>query len=434
MFQDVEWGLTLDNSLIGPPDIQEYEEPSGYISQLSSSPYFSRAPVYLRDVAQYDSFAFGDPQPGAAEDFLNSSFTLQSTTAPLASPKYSSPPCSPLTRLTINTPSSPLSPPPSVLPTQQTAPVPGRRAADPERSAQDKMPKKAPKTRSYTYKPLYIAPGNWDIFGYNSFGELEAGRTYSAQEIVRYLYSNPQHHVGETYNPKLGGLTLWIQRTPQDSTVGYGHTKAGLCRFKDCEHNKVIKAGEIRVAFDELTKYIPNLNPKHNAGYVHLCCLEKKLDFPMLCKDLEVKPEDRVLPLERKQKNPMIMQNRMELDHVQRFINFCNENGRAPLSYPGLGTLNDEIIRLGLSELRGNALDHWQKRGVEGDDEARAKKLHAKELLAKAKRDDARARMEPAKKRARVEDSEGKRESEEERPCKKLAREMLKSRSSPSRR
>lgn len=90
------------------------------------------------------------------------------------------------------------------------------------------------------------------------------------------------------------------------------------------------KAGDIRVAFDQLTKYISNLNPKHNVGYVHLYyCLERKVDFPILCKDLDVKPEDRALPLQRAQENPMMMRVRTELDHVQRFIGSCNANCRA---------------------------------------------------------------------------------------------------------
>lgn len=89
------------------------------------------------------------------------------------------------------------------------------------------------------------------------------------------------------------------------------------------------------MAFDELIKYISNLDPKHNAGYVHICCLGKIMDFAMLCKDLYVKPEDRALPLERAPENPMMMRDRTELDNVQRFIDFCNANCRAPRSYPG---------------------------------------------------------------------------------------------------
>lgn len=368
-FQDFEWQQNLENILPEQLDLMEYEEPSIYNNQMPSDVYFSTAPRYTRDQAQYDEFVF-DQQAG-----------------PTYSSLPSSPPSSPLTRLNISTP------PWSVLPTEQTPSARG--------STQENGPKKATKSCEYAYKPLEIAPASWDIFEYNSFGELEPGRAYSAQELLRYLYCNPQHQVNEKYNPKLGGFTLWIQRTPRASAFEYVRPRpeADLCRFRNCEHNNVIKAGDVRVAFDELTNNTPNLDPKHNAGYAHLSCLEKQMDFPMLCKDMEVKPENRVLPLEWTQKNPMILQDRTELDHVQRFIDFCNVNGRAPLSYPVLGTLYDEISRLGPSEWKRPALDRWQRGGVEWDDVDKAKKNHAKKL-AKAKKDDTRAKKEAAKKRA----------------------------------
>lgn len=174
------------------------------------------------------------------------------------------------------------------------------------------MPRKATNSRLYAYKALDFIPISWDIFAYNSFGELESGRTYSHKRWCDTCITS--------------GLTLWIQRTPQDSALGHGYPKASLCRFEDCEHINVINAGDIRVAFDELITCLSNLNPKHNAGYVHLCCLEKKADFSMLCKDPDFKPEDGALPLERVQENPMMMRDRTELDYVQRFIDFCNAN------------------------------------------------------------------------------------------------------------
>lgn len=73
---------------------------------------------------------------------------------------------------------------------------------------------------------------------------------------------------------------------------------------------------------------IPNssqiLTQKHNARYVHLRCMEKNMDFPTLCRLLDIKPEERT-----------------ELDQVQRFITFCNEARRAPCFYQGLGRLYD---------------------------------------------------------------------------------------------
>lgn len=188
---------------------------------MPSGPYFSTAPAYSSDLAQYNNFIVDYHQPGAADDFLNSFSTFERPTAPQAGPTNSNPASSPLTSLNISTPSSPLNPPRSVLPTERTPSSGG--------STQENGLKNATKSCAYTYKPIDIAPASWDIFGYNSFGELEPDRTYSTQELYRYLYSNPQHQVGETCNPKLGVFTLWIQRTPHDSIAGYGYPQAGLC-------------------------------------------------------------------------------------------------------------------------------------------------------------------------------------------------------------
>lgn len=367
----------FDNLFIEQQDAIGYEEPSLCTAQSSYSPYFSTAQV-CPDLAQYNDFEFGYPQYGAVDELWNSSFTFECPPAPPADPEISSPLISPLTSLTVGTPSSLPSPKTSILPTE------GQRSEN------------CTNSHSYGYKPLPIAPTSWDIFEYNRFGELEPGRTYSTQELERYLDNNPQHHAGGTYNRKLGGLTLWIQRTPQDSVAKYGHPEAGLCRFDDCEHNNVISAGDVRVAFDELTKFMPNLNPQHNAGYVHLSCLEKKMNLPKICKDLDVKPEDRVL--EGKQKNHMILQDRTELEHVQRFITFCDIMGRAPQSYPSLGYLVDEILQFGRSSLQEYALNRWKMRGIKWDDEFKAKARHSKDVL-RVKRDDARAKMKVARAR-----------------------------------
>ena len=423
IIQDIEWGQSFDNTFIDEqPDILVYEEPSVYTSQFASGPYFLTNPVDP-DLIQYD---IGHPQPGAVDSLWNS----EGPAAPPANPIYSSPPRSPpsssLTRLNI---SNPLSPPYSFLPTEKPTRIQELYTAGTERSVQGNWPNKATKSHPYGYKPLDIAPASWDIFLYNSFGELEPGRTYSALEIVQYLYKHPKHQIGDTYNPKLGGLTLWIQRTPPDSSLAHGHPEAGLCRFEDCEHKNVIKAGEVRVAFDELTKHIQNLNPQHNAGYVHLSCIEKKMNFPMLCKDLDIKPEDRLLPLEPTHRNEMMMQDRSELEHVHRFITFCDEQGRAPRSYPRLGTLHDEILRFERGKLKGKwkgalekgAVEQWQTRGVEWDDQDKARKQQTKELYMTN-----RTRKRPGKKNRvrKAEDSESD-QLEEKRPREKVRTHVI---------
>lgn len=398
IFENTYGEQRFDNTNIEQPDVLEYEEPSAYSSQWSASPYPVEMPVCPAQ-DECDEFSFGYLQPGTVGELWNRPFT---STAP-SRPASTNPPTSQAISLASNYPQSSLSPPTTVSPMEQIG-------------IQGEKSQKGINCHSYDYKPLYIAPASWDIFEYNGFGELNPGRTYSAEELVRYLYSNPQNHVGETYNPKLGGLTLWVQRTPRDLAAEYGHPEACLCRFENCEHSSLIKAGDVRVAFDELTKSTPNLNPQHNAGYVHLSCLEKRMNFPMLCKHLDVRPETRILPLGRTHDNPMILEDRTEIEHVQRFITFCNDMGRAPKSYPSQSLLIDEILRFRPTAF---APKLRQKRGVQRDDENKAKNQHTKNVL-KTKRDGARAKKAVAKKRRARAEVEINTESDEDHPREKV--------------
>lgn len=404
IFQDTDWNKINFFEDFGWQQQNLKNNLTEQSDQMRSSAYLSTGPAYTGDPAQYDECVFDVPQPGAADGVLNSVFMSELPTAPQAGPTYTGGPSSPPTCLNITT-SSQLAPPWSVFPTEQTSSSPLIRqnisTANNQLVLVRGKPKKHIEGCTYTYESLDTAPASWDIFEYNSFGELEPGRTYSPQELKQYLYRNPQHQVDGTYNPMLGGFTLWIQRTPRDSSFRYGYLKENLCRFENCEHDNVLKAGDIRVAFDELTKNHPNFDPMHSTGYVHLGCLEKHLNFPMLCKDLDVRPEGRVFPPGFDQKNPMILQDRTELDHVQRFIDFSIEHGRPPKCYDER-TLNAELLHFGPTKLRGIALYLWQRWGVRWDDGDKAKKQLAKDR-SRAKKDDARAQEKAAKKRARKE-------------------------------
>lgn len=187
-------------------------------------------------------------------------------------------------------------------------------------------------------RPLGRVPESWDCFEYNQFGELRPGKTYTVPQIKWYLTRNPQHITHHEYHPKLGGLILWIQRTPHIEDRCHNHRLAFECRLDCCEQRK-ISPGELRVAFDEQTKKSPNHNPQHNAGYIHLSCLERFFDFPRICASFIVKGEDRVLSDEGLETNCMILQTVGEVDIVDRFVHFCSTNGRAPACYPPRGTL-----------------------------------------------------------------------------------------------
>ena len=176
------------------------------------------------------------------------------------------------------------------------------------------------------YATLKRAPKPWDVFRYTDQGELQSNEYYSAEEIRRFLYENPQH--------RKKGLILWIQRKPADCGRRYPNYASQRCRFKNCvaRHN-LIGSGQYRVAFDQMSPKGKNYDPHYNAGYVHLYCLEKFLDFPKICRDLVVRAEDRKLPEEPKQHNNMALSMKQEVDFANSFVAKCKE-GEVPSRYP----------------------------------------------------------------------------------------------------
>ena len=176
------------------------------------------------------------------------------------------------------------------------------------------------------YTTLKRPPKPWDVFRYTDQGELQSNEYYSPEEIRRFLYENPQH--------RKKGLILWIQRKPADCGRRYPNYASQRCRFKDCaaRHN-LIGSGQYRVAFDQMSPKGKNYDPHYNAGYVHLYCLEKFLDFPKICRDLVVRAEDRNLPEEPKQHNNMALSMKQEVDFANSFVAQCKE-GEIPNRYP----------------------------------------------------------------------------------------------------
>ncbi len=176
------------------------------------------------------------------------------------------------------------------------------------------------------YTPLERPPKPWDVFTYTDKGELQTSTYYTSEEIRRYLYNNPQH--------RRKGLILWIQRKPADSGRRYPNFASQRCRFANCAaRGNLIGSGQYRVAFDQLSLKCKNYDPHYNAGYVHLYCLEKFLDFPELCQHITIRPENRKLPEEPKQHNNMALSLKEEIQFAKFFIRNCKE-GRVPPNYP----------------------------------------------------------------------------------------------------
>ncbi|APA10164.1 hypothetical protein SS1G_07414 [Sclerotinia sclerotiorum 1980 UF-70] len=154
------------------------------------------------------------------------------------------------------------------------------------------------------YTPLAQQPQNWGNpnragvvpFRYTTDGELNPYAKYTVSQIKEFIFNHPGHNMGGQRHTKASGLTLWIQSVPSDSAARYAHPNSDKCRFEDCPARKgTILKGQYRVAFDEQSSDPLITDPFHNAGHVHLYCLEKFLDFRYICANFNVRPDDRVL-------------------------------------------------------------------------------------------------------------------------------------------
>ncbi|KAK6601278.1 hypothetical protein H4I96_06619 [Botrytis cinerea] len=142
------------------------------------------------------------------------------------------------------------------------------------------------------YTPLAQPPRSWGApnragvhpFQYTKDGELKPHVRYTVNQIQEFIFNHPGHTVQGQRHTKHSGLTLWVQNVPSDSAARYSHQNSDKCRFEDCPvRNGTIHKGHYRVAFDEQSSDPLITDPFHNAGHVHLYCLEKFLDFPFLC-------------------------------------------------------------------------------------------------------------------------------------------------------
>ncbi|EMR84567.1 hypothetical protein BcDW1_6796 [Botrytis cinerea BcDW1] len=193
------------------------------------------------------------------------------------------------------------------------------------------------------YTPLAQPPRSWGApnragvhpFQYTKDGELKPHVRYTVNQIQEFIFNHPGHTVQGQRHTKHSGLTLWVQNVPSDSAARYSHQNSDKCRFEDCPvRNGTIHKGHYRVAFDEQSSDPLITDPFHNAGHVHLYCLEKFLDFPFLCANFNVRPDDRILPEGR---NKMaITRDHLEMKKdVSKFIrraerNFAHQSTIAP--------------------------------------------------------------------------------------------------------
>ncbi|KAF2715639.1 hypothetical protein K504DRAFT_487276 [Pleomassaria siparia CBS 279.74] len=162
--------------------------------------------------------------------------------------------------------------------------------------------------------------GDWEgpkyAHKYTPDGEFYE-KLMSAAQIKEFILHYPTGHGAK--------LKLWIQRCPADSARRYPHTSWSKCRFRDCPANKYLNGtilhGHFRVAFDEKWhRDRENVDPYHAAGYAHLYCMERFLDFPEICRKANVEVDTRSLSNEPNGSFAATMANMAECGMAQKFV------------------------------------------------------------------------------------------------------------------
>ncbi|KAI0870352.1 hypothetical protein GGS24DRAFT_504842 [Hypoxylon argillaceum] len=167
------------------------------------------------------------------------------------------------------------------------------------------------------YGPSPPKPRDWGpidargrhLFTYTEKGELAAGLFLSAHEMRQFLlgpsmfdtFEAPPRLPGVKSTRKLRqGLTLWIGWPAAMANSRYPRGgESTKCRFSNCRYHNTIAVGDPWVILDERQNVDGELiDPFHNAGYVHLYCLEYHFDLVELWHVLDIRPDYRLLKRE----------------------------------------------------------------------------------------------------------------------------------------
>ncbi|KAI1126502.1 hypothetical protein F5Y10DRAFT_293772 [Nemania abortiva] len=168
------------------------------------------------------------------------------------------------------------------------------------------------------YGPSPAKPRDWGpkdergkhLFTYTEKGELSAGLFLTKEQMRWYLlgptegdnFEAPARLPGVKRATKAvrQGLTLWIGWPAAMSNSRYPRGgESTKCRFEDCMYNNTISLGEPWVIFDERQNVDGEyIDPFHNAGYVHLYCLEHHFDLVRLWHWVDTRPDYRTFKRE----------------------------------------------------------------------------------------------------------------------------------------
>ena len=182
------------------------------------------------------------------------------------------------------------------------------------------------------YNPLPHVPSSWgridletgeSSFRYTPAGELLPGLYLSSEQMSEYIFGHRKAEIGSTAR---SNLILWIQSVPSDSVDRYPNPLSSKCRFKNCQDSRnTIRKGDFRVCFDEQPNPEINKDPYHNAGYVHLYCLESFCALQDIAQWVDIRPDTREFT-EGKNRMAITRDHQCQEDVV---LDYLSKNDRA---------------------------------------------------------------------------------------------------------
>jgi hypothetical protein len=206
--------------------------------------------------------------------------------------------------------------------------------------------------------------GDWQgtrfFHQYTKHGEFlnKRGGVMSAKQIKEFILEYPKYPGAK--------LKLWIQRGPTDCARRYKSATWAKCRFEECPAQKyqtgTILHGHYRVSFDEKWhRDRENVDPLLTAGYVHLYCMERFLDFSEICRKADVEVDTRQLTNEPRGKWAATLANQPECAIAQKFVSAASRrHGLDELSEFANYPKHDQhkIIRNGKTTYHKNTLTY----------------------------------------------------------------------------
>lgn len=174
---------------------------------------------------------------------------------------------------------------------------------------------------SISQLPEFWLPISRKMVSYSGV-EFEPNLRFTANEFLEYLDDLPH---GPGHTPRRRPI-LRIQIQP--AQYNHRYIRGGesfKCRMADCPDKRgTILKGQARVCIQEFSdEHGDWLNPYHNAGYMHLFCLESQVDLIALYRDrrgVRILPEDRKLEHEPPSTTNPRTNNPMALNDLERGV------------------------------------------------------------------------------------------------------------------